>query len=126
MNTNSIFDDMIEIKQNYRSLFDAALYYHMCDIKNIKSIEDLYGVDSLFFIIQINEYNKTIDILRAGLTINNQYTEMAERYIEYFKTYSQESYKIQNKIGKESTMIILDTLYRYFKLFGMLFHYEIC
>jgi hypothetical protein len=124
MKQNNILEEMIYIKQKYRSLFDAALYYHMCNIKNIKSIENSNGV-SLNVIFELNEYNNTIDSMRLGKNINNKYTQMVNKYLLYFEKYSDESFKIKQNIGNEKTMYMLDVLYRYFKLFGELFHYDV-
>jgi hypothetical protein len=124
MKQNNILEEMIYIKQKYRSLFDAALYYHMCNIKNIKSIENSNGF-SLNVIFELNEYNNTIDSMRLGKNINNKYTQMINKYLLYFEKYSDESFKIKQNIGNEKTIYMLDVLYRYFKLFGELFHYDV-
>jgi hypothetical protein len=124
MKQNNILEEMIYIKQKYRSLFDAALYYHMCNIKNIKSIENSNGF-SLNVIFELNEYNNTIDSMRLGKNINNKYTQMVNKYLLYFEKYSDESFKIKQNIGNEKTIYMLDVLYRYFKLFGELFHYDV-
>lgn len=90
----------------YKAIRDLVLY----DTKVENKIKEKYGKDTIQHIIELNEYNKTIDNEQLGKVTNNSYTKYAVNRKHIFDNYILEIMNLKTKIEPSMVNIIIDKI----------------
>ena len=88
----------------YKAIRDLIVY----DTRVENKIKEKYGKDTIQHIIELNEYNKTIDNEQLGKLTNNRYTKYAVDRKPIFDTYISEIMNLKNTIEPSMVNIIID------------------
>ena len=108
--------DRIEIiKAIYPEVYNAAYKLYKYEIKVYELIDDMYGNNTLDNIIKTNEFHNEIENVRKNTLKNTQMNKLAQKYMKYFDVYALVTHDLQNQLGSEMTLGIMERLKDYFK-----------
>jgi hypothetical protein len=88
----------------YKAIRDLIVY----DTRVENKIKEKYGKDTIHHIIELNEYNKTIDNELLGKVSNNRYTKYAVERKPFFDNYILEIMNLKKKIEPSMVNIMIE------------------